>query len=140
MDVIVLQKSTRDGIHPNRRKSRIIFINSLETGFRSTPVLPVIISNRGHVNHIISWRNRSADNVSNVIYFHLTVNSEGIVSNNHMAIEINYTVFTETVCLRKKPTVGSTLSTIGSNVNAIDMSDEVEVIWLQVHSKIIFKL
>ena len=59
---------------------------------------------------------------NNLIYIPLTVRSEGIVSNNHMPIELNSTVCTETVCLRKRFTLGSPLSTIGSNVNVKDMS------------------
>jgi hypothetical protein len=39
-----------------------------------------------------------------------------------MHVELNSAVCTETVCLRKKPTVGSPLSTIDSNVNVTNMS------------------
>lgn len=39
--------------------------------------------------------------VSNLIYVPLTVSSEGVICNDHVHIELNYNVSTDTVCLRK---------------------------------------
>jgi hypothetical protein len=71
---------------------------------------------------MISLRNRSAVNVSNLMNVTLTVSSEDNVCNNHTQIELNSTVCTGAVCFRKKPIVGSPFSTIDSNVNVTENS------------------